>query len=190
MGTNEIDPAELEREMRTTMKEHWQLFVVQGVILIVLGLLAIALPQVASIAVSAFIGWLLLIVGVAQAVALVRAKHGPGHWSSLGLAIVTAVLGLVLALFPVQGARTLTLALAAYFLVHGAVGLWIALSIRDDTSRWVLLALSAVIDFVLAAIVISGFPQTADWVLGIYVGVSLALTGAAFISAALDARSS
>ena len=189
MSQNTIDPTQIEQEVRRTLKEHWQLFVIQGIILVILGAIAIALPVFATIAVSALVGWILFIAGVSRAVSLFRSPHAPGYWPSLLLAILTAILGLVLALFPVAGAQTLTIALIAYFIIHGAASLYLAFSIRADTSRWLLLVLSGIIDFVLAAFVLSGLPGTGIWVLGLYVGINLLFTGFAFIFAALGARS-
>lgn len=189
MSANAMNPEEFAQEIRRTLKEHWQLFVVQGVILVILGALAVAVPQIASVAVAAFIGWLLFFAGGLRALSLIRSPHAPGYWSSLLLAILTAILGLVLALFPIQGAVTLTILLVAYFIVHGIASFIFAFSVKQDTSRWVLIVLSGIIDLILAGLVIAGWPSTAIWVLGLYVGINMLFTGFAFIFAALGARS-
>jgi uncharacterized membrane protein HdeD (DUF308 family) len=189
MSSPTIDRAELEGAMRRSLKDHWQLFTVQGVLLVILGTLAIAVPQLASIAFSVFIGWLLFFAGVMRAISLVRSTHAPGYWSSLALAILTAILGIVLALFPIQGAVTLTMLLTAYFIVHGVATFIFGFSIKADTGRWILLIFTGLIDFLLAGLVIAEWPSTAFWVLGLYVGVNMVLTGFAFIFAALGARS-
>jgi uncharacterized membrane protein HdeD (DUF308 family) len=189
MSPPSVNREELVSTMRRGLKDHWQLFVVQGILLVILGALAVAVPQVASVAVAAFVGWLLFFAGAMRAISLIRSPHAPGYWSSLLLAVLTAILGLVLALFPIQGAFTLTLLLLAYFVVHGIASIVFAFSIKDDTGRWVLLILSGVIDFVLAGLVISGWPATGIWVLGLYVGINMLFTGFALIFAALGARS-
>lgn len=188
MSSNSISREELEREVRRTLKEHWQLFVIQGIILVLLGAAAVAVPQIASIAVSALVGWVLFFAGGLRAITLYRSPHAPGYGSSLALAVLMAILGIVLALFPIQGAATLTIALVVYFIVHGIASLALAFSVRRDTSRWVLLGLSGLLDLVLAAFVIAGWPLTGIWVLGLYVGINLLFTGIAFIFAALGAR--
>jgi uncharacterized membrane protein HdeD (DUF308 family) len=189
MSSPSVNREELVTAVRRSLKDHWQLFVVQGILLIVLGALAIAVPQVASVAITAFVGWLLFFAGTMRAISLIRSPHAPGYWSSLLLSILTAILGLVLALFPIQGTLTLTLLLVAYFIVHGVASVMFAFSIKGDTGRWVLLILSGIIDFVLAVLVISGWPATGVWVLGLYVGINMLFTGFALIFAALGARS-
>ena len=79
--------------------------------------------------------------------------------------------------------------LTAYFIVHGIVTWILAFSIKGETGRWVLLLLSGLIDFLLAGLVIAKWPSTALWVLGLFVGVNMLLTGFALIFAALGARS-
>jgi uncharacterized membrane protein HdeD (DUF308 family) len=189
MTSPSVNQEEFESAIRRSLKDHWVLFAVQGVLLVILGGLAIGVPVLASVAVSVFIGWLLFFAGGMRAVSLLRAPHAPGYWSSLLLAIVTAILGVVLALFPIEGAFTLAMLLTAYFIVHGAGSFAFAFSIKADTGRWVLLILSGLIDLVLAGLVIAGWPSTGIWVLGLYVGINMLLTGFALIFAALGARS-
>ena len=81
-------------------------------------------------------GWLLFFAGALRAVPLFRAPHVPGYWSSLLLSILTAILGLVIALFPLQGAITLTMVLTAYFIVHGVSSFALAFAIKGHTGRW------------------------------------------------------
>lgn len=189
MSSPSIDRDELVAEVRRSLKDHWQLFVIQGVLLVILGALAIAVPAIASVAVAAFVGWLLFFAGVMRAITLIRSPHAPGYWSSLLLAILTAILGIVLALFPISGAVTLTMLLTAYFIVHGIASFIFAFSVKGDTGRWVLLALGGIIDLVLAALVIAGWPATGVFILGLYVGINMLFTGFALIFAALGARS-
>jgi uncharacterized membrane protein HdeD (DUF308 family) len=152
--------------------------------------LAIAVPVIASVAVAGFVGWLLFFAGILRAVSLVRAPHSPGYWSSLLLSILTAVLGLVIALFPLQGAVTLTMLLTAYFIAHGVASFALAFSIKEHTGRWVLLLVGGIIDLGLAGLVIAGWPDTSVFILGLYIGINLLFTGFALISAALGARES
>ena len=183
-----ISPAEIEGAVRQSLKEHWRMFFMQGVLLAILGTLAIAVPVIASVVAAAFVGWLLFFAGSFRAVSLVRAPHAPGYWSSLLLSVLTAILGLIIALFPLQGAITLAMVLTAYFIVHGISSFALAFAIRGHTGRWVLLLAGGVIDFALAGLVIAGWPGASVFILGIYVGINLLFTGIALIFAALDAR--
>jgi uncharacterized membrane protein HdeD (DUF308 family) len=188
MTSPSINEEELVGAVRRSLKEHWQLFLIQGILLVILGALAIAVPVIASVAVAAFVGWLLFFAGLFRAISLYRAPHAPGYWTSLLFSILTAILGLIIALFPLQGAITLTMVLTAYFIVHGISSFAFAFSIKGDTGRWVLLLLGGIIDLALAALVIAGWPNTSVFILGLYVGINLLFTGFALIFASLDAR--
>jgi uncharacterized membrane protein HdeD (DUF308 family) len=134
------------------------------------------------------VGWLLFFAGTFRAISLFRAPHAPGFWSTLLLSILMAILGLIIALFPLQGAMTLTMVLTAYFIVHGISSFALAFAIKGHTGRWVLLLFGGIIDLALAALVIAGWPNTSVFILGLYVGINLLFTGFALISAALGAR--
>ncbi len=188
MTTPSIDQDELVGAVRRGLKEHWQTVLIQGIVLVILGALAIAVPVMASVAVAAFVGWLLFFAGAFRAISLFRAPHAPGFWSTLLLSILMAILGLIIALFPLQGAMTLTMVLTAYFIVHGISSFALAFAIKGHTGRWVLLLAGGIIDLALAALVIAGWPSTSVFILGLYVGINLLFTGFALISAALGAR--
>ncbi len=188
MSLTGIDEEKLAGAVRRGLKDHWQMFVVQGLLFALLGALAIAVPVIASVAIAAFAGWLLVFSGVFRAVTLVRAPHAPGYLPSLLLAILAASVGIIIALFPLQGAVTLTMLLTAYFIVHGIASFMFAFAIKGDTGRWVLVLLGGLVDLALAGFVIAGWPQSSEYVLGLYVGVSLLFTGFALTFAALDAR--
>ena len=188
MSLPSVNEEELAVAMRRSLKEHWQMFLVQGILLIILGALAVAVPVVASVAVAAFVGWILFFAGIFRTISLIRSPHAPGYVSSLILAILTAILGLVIAIFPLQGAITLTMLLTAYFIVHGISSFFLAFSLKEHTGRWGLLLAGGVIDLVLAALVIAGWPNTGAFILGLYVGINLLFTGFALTFAALGAR--
>ncbi len=189
MTSPTINEQEMVTAVRRNLHDHWQLFVAQGVVMVILGALAVIWPVPASVGVAAFIGWLLFIAGVFRTVALIRSPHVPGYWSTLLLSVLTAILGLVIALFPIQGSVTLTMLLTAYFIAHGIASFALAFSVKDHSGRWGLLLLSGLVDLVLAAFVIAGWPVTGVSVLGLYVGINLLLGGFALVFAAFGARS-
>jgi uncharacterized membrane protein HdeD (DUF308 family) len=179
---------ELEAVVQKGLREHWKWFTAEGVLLVLLGAAAIAVPVLASIAVAAFVGWLLFFAGVFSAISTIRSPRAPGYVWHILLSALMAILGLVLALFPVQGSLSLTLVMTAYFIAHGIATVAFAFSIKPDTGRWIGLLFVALVDFVIAALVIAGWPSTGLWVLGLFVGIELLLTGFGLIFAALGAR--
>ena len=172
-----------------TIGAHWKWYVAEGVILIVLGLLAVLAPFVAGIAVALFIGWLFLFAGVAGLIFTYKERAAPGFWWSLLSSAVAVLAGLSLLSNPLVGLFSLTVVLIAYFLIDGILTILLGLEYRRDLSdRWGWVVFSGVIDLFLAALLISGLPGTAAWAVGLIVGIDLAFGGASIIGLALAAH--
>ncbi|HKW53256.1 MAG TPA: HdeD family acid-resistance protein [Stellaceae bacterium] len=181
--------AALAAALRKSLHEHWRLLLVEGIILVLLGMAAIVLPPVAGLAITIFIGWLFLIGGVVGVVATTSARHAPGFGWSLLSAVVALLAGAVLLWNPLQGLLTLTYVLIAYFIVDGVLMIAYAIAHRRELSgRWEWLMLNGVIDLVLAALILSGLPGSSAWALGLLVGIDLVFGGCSLIAMALAAR--
>src|SRR5271166_3962779 len=91
-------PENLQRRFRRAVHDHWVLFLIQGVVMTILGLFALAVPVMASLAVDIYAGWLFVISGMVGLATLFRAQHVPSFlWSLLGAALAIVV-GLLLIL--------------------------------------------------------------------------------------------
>jgi len=183
------DAEEIGRAVAGAIHEHWVLFLVEGIVLVLLGLAAIALPLIATIALTIIIGWLFLISGIVGLITTFWMRHAPGFWWSLLSALVGIGAGIVLLAWPISGSISLTLVLIAFFVVEGIVTIMYAIDHRGQSSaRWGWMLVSGVVDLILAAIIFSGLPGTALWALGLLVGINLLFGGSALIAMALSAR--
>jgi uncharacterized membrane protein HdeD (DUF308 family) len=179
----------MRRTIGDTLRAHWRLYVFQGVLMIILGVLAVAAPAFATLTVDIYVGWLFLISGVLGLIAMFSARNVPGFLWTLVTALLSIVVGGVLLWKPVEGALSLTIVLTAFFIVEGLFQAAAALIYRDAIpSTWGWLLASGVADLALAAIIIAGWPGTAAWTLGLLVGVNLLTTGWAVVMVALGAR--
>jgi len=185
--SNEI--TELQSKMRDAVREHWKAFLIEGILLAILGLAAIIVPPLASLAVTIFLGWLFLISGIAGLVLTFWARQMPGFWWSLVSAILAVIAGGLLLARPVQGTLTLTIVVGAYFLAEGVATIMYALEHRRELSqRWSWLLVAGIMDLLVAFIIIAGLPGSALWAIGLLVGVNLLFGGACLIGMALAAR--
>jgi uncharacterized membrane protein HdeD (DUF308 family) len=182
-------PDDLRALITVAVAGHWKRFLVQGLILELLGLLAFAMPFWGTLAVAILLGWLLLFGGIVRVIPLVWAKHLPGYWWSLGAAMLAIVAGLLLLVRPLQGMMSLTLLLMLLFLIEGVAAIVSALDFRHHTKRWGWLLVRGLIDLVLVAIIWSGWPGSAGWAIGVLVGVNLFLMGLTMVVMALGVRS-
>jgi uncharacterized membrane protein HdeD (DUF308 family) len=187
MNRPEID--QIQTAMVTSLHEHWRLFLVEGIILVILGLAAIIIPPIATLAVELLFGWLFLISGIAGAITTFMMRQAPGFWWSLVSAILAIAVGVVMLLWPLSGVLTLTLLLITFFIIEGVVSIMFALEHKRELSgRWGWMLASGIVDLILAAIIIEGLPGTAAWALGLLVGINLVFGGTALLGMALHAR--
>ena len=131
------DITKLQSEMSAAVKAHWKAFLFEGIVLAVLGLAAMIVPPLASLAVTIFLGWMFLISGIAGLFVTFWARQMPGFWWSLFSAALAVLAGGILIARPVQGILTLTIVVGAYFLAEGVVTIMYALEHRRELSqRW------------------------------------------------------
>jgi uncharacterized membrane protein HdeD (DUF308 family) len=171
-------------------REHWGWYLAEGLVLIVLGLAAIVLPPLATLAVTLVLGWLFLLSGILGLVATIRLREAPGFWWSLVSALLALVVGVLLLWNPFSGAVSLTLLLTAFFLVDGIASIMYALRHRHDASgRWGFILASGVITLLLAVVIMIGLPGTAAYALGLLVGIDMVFSGSMLVALAVMAHS-
>src|SRR6195952_723855 len=101
------DVEKMQSAVSATVKSHWKAFLFEGIVLAILGLAAMTVPPLASLAVTIFLGWMFLISGIAGLVVTFWARQMPGFWWSLFSAALAVLAGLVLLARPMQGVLTL-----------------------------------------------------------------------------------
>ena len=180
---------DLQRSVANAIHAHWGLFLFEGIMLVILGAAAIILPEVATLAFTLVIGWLFLISGGVGLVTTFWMRNAPGFWWALLSAVIGIAAGIVLIRWPISGTVSLTLVLIAFFTVEGIVTLMYAIEHRAQlTGRWAWMLASGLIDLVLAGMIFAQLPSSAEWALGLLVGINLLFGGVAMIGMALAAK--
>jgi uncharacterized membrane protein HdeD (DUF308 family) len=156
--------------------------------MIILGVVAIGEPMVASFAVALFAGWLFLFSGVVGLAGVFTARHVPGFWWGLLSALLGIVIGIYLIWRPLAGVVTLTLAVAIYFGAQGICQLIAAIAQRDVLRSWGWVVFGGLVNIALSALIISGLPGTAEWTLGLLFGINLLMWGFSLVMTALACR--
>ena len=181
----------LQSEMSAAVKAHWKAFLFEGILLAILGIAAMIVPPLASLAITIFLGWMFLISGIGGLIITYWARNMPGFWWSLISAALAVLAGGVLLARPMQGVLTLTIVVGAYFLAEGVATIMYALEHRKELSgRWSWLLVAGLMDILIAFFIIAGLPGSAQWALGLLVGINLLFGGATMIGMALAARNS
>jgi uncharacterized membrane protein HdeD (DUF308 family) len=182
MPQQDIPPFDEFRAMvQEALALHWKSHLAQGIILVILGALAIAIPVYSTLAVGIFIGWLFVIGGIVRFAALVRFKHMPGYWWSLFASILVIIIGLLLIVRPMPGILTLTLLMAFIFAIEGFASIFAALDFRHHSSNWVWILVSGLASLALVVLIMLGWPESASWAIGLFAGINLLFTGLSLI---------
>jgi uncharacterized membrane protein HdeD (DUF308 family) len=191
MSANKIDVRGPEGAIVKSLRAHWKFFLIEGIVLLILGAIAVGVPPVATVAVELFIGWLILLSGVLGLVMTFQTRGSPGFGWSLLSALLGIVVGIVLVMWPLSGVLTLTVMLTVFLTLEGVASIMYALAHRrESSSRWELMLVSGIVDLILAGLILAGLPGTAAWAIGLIVGVNLLFGGVALVAMALQARGS
>jgi uncharacterized membrane protein HdeD (DUF308 family) len=182
------DLESLRARLASTIHAHWKLFLAQGILMMVLGFLAVAEPNIATVAVGIFVGWLFFIGGIFRAASLWHSRQAPGFVWSMLTAILSVVLGLILIFRPLAGVLTLTMVLIAFFIIEGVASIVAAIEHRQHLRSWGWVLFSGIIDLFLAFLIWDGWPSSADWAIGLLVGVNMLFLGLSLVMTALAAR--
>jgi uncharacterized membrane protein HdeD (DUF308 family) len=189
MSANQPDVAGIHRAVANALHRHWRLYLGEGIVLVILGFIAILVPPIATLAVTIVLGWLFLISGVIGLYTTFMLRHAPGFWWSLISAALGVLVGGMLLAQPVSGALSLTIVVIGFFMIEGVVSIMFALEHKRELSgRWGWMLVSGIVDLILAAFVLAGLPSTAAWAIGLLVGINMVFGGSALIAMALHAR--
>jgi uncharacterized membrane protein HdeD (DUF308 family) len=181
---------EIGAAVANAVREHSAFFLAEGIILVLLGALAIFLPLFATITITIILGWIFLVSGIVGLITTFGARKAPGFSWSLLSALIAIAVSIVVLVEPTAGALSLTLVLIFFFVAEGIASMLYALEHRRELSgRWEWMLISGIIDLILAGIIFVGFPGTAAWALGLLVGVNMILGGVALVAIAVHARS-
>jgi uncharacterized membrane protein HdeD (DUF308 family) len=173
--------------MRDTVKRYSLWYLVEGVLLVVAGVLAILFPVISSAAVIILLGWLLIISGALQGLSLIGARHVPHFWLQLISVILAVLVGFLFLRDPAQGMLSVALLLIVFFMMEGVSKVVFALTIRPFPNwGWVLA--SGLVGILLALILWANLPVTAVWLIGLLLGINLISVGAAIAWLAWNVR--
>jgi uncharacterized membrane protein HdeD (DUF308 family) len=175
--------------IKDDMQKSWKVLLAGGIIMMITGVLALAAPGVATLAVDLYVGWLMIIGGIAGIAALASGKRLTAFPWALFTAILSIIVGGLLVWKPMEGALSLTIVVAAFFVVEGVYQSAASIAYKDLLgSTWGWLLVSGLADLALAVLIGVGWPSSAGWALGVLVGVSLLTSGWAIMMAALAAK--
>jgi uncharacterized membrane protein HdeD (DUF308 family) len=147
-----------------------------GIAVLIMGILAIAMPFVTGVAITISIGAILLVTGIAQFIFAFQSHSFGSGILRFAFGLMAAMCGISLISQPAAGLATITLFLAVWFFVDGLFAIFTGISRRPDNG-WGLIAFNGFVGLILGIMIYRQFPVSATWLVGLLVGIRLIMAG-------------
>lgn len=192
MNTNQyinVEMQQMQQEMLDYFRTRWKFFLAEGIFFVVLGLIAVVVPQIVSVAIVLFLGWLILFGGLVQISRALMFRAMPGFWAWLFMGLLQVIVGYLFLARPVAGILTLTMMIAVFFALEGIAKIYLALMLRP-TPNWGWILFSGITALVFAFIVSVFWAEASLWLLGLLFGINMIFLGASLVRISLNYKES
>ena len=170
------------------IRQHANWFIALGVVFVIGGVFAIAMPLYSSIAVTLVVGWTLIVVGIVQLIQSWSIRTWGGFIWQLVIGLIILVGGIAVIVDPIVAAVTLTLLVGAIFIAKGVIQLVLGFQFRPN-ANWGWIVAAGLLAVILGFLILMQWPFSGVWVLGTLAGISLIFSGWSYIMIAMAARS-
>ncbi len=169
--------------MADMVKRFCNTFLIEGVFLLIIGMMLLILPQMSTLALSLMISIALILAGVYKFISsIIRRDEIEKSWLSVLIATLMIVTGAYMTVRPLFNLFVLTLGVGVYFVLEGINSMVMAFESKGILKHWWVGIVSGLLQFALAFIIFFGLPGSALYAIGILLGVNLLLSGIALIS--------
>lgn len=170
----------------TEIHKNWGWFVAVGIALIILGMFAVGAAGLTTMLSMAVFAGILIASGAIQLVNAIRTFRGEGFFLNLLTALFYLIAGILLFLKPVLGAVALTLMLAVFYMASGVSK--IVISIVNRFTNWGWMFFNGLVSLILGGLIFMEWPESSLWVIGLFVGIDLLVTGWLWVILGLSAK--
>lgn len=186
-STKEIK--QIQKRMQHYFQTHWKLFLAEGILLIILGVIAIMAPHFFTVAIVVSLGWILLFSGIFIISRALFFSQMPGFGLWLFMGATQAIIGYLFLTQPLDGILTLTLLMTVFFTLEGLSKIAFSFMMRP-MAHWGHVLFSGITALLLAIVVWMGWPGTAEWLLGLLFGINLFFGGWSLVNISLRYKDS
>jgi len=168
------------------LRQSWGWYLVLGIVLIVLGMIAIGSAFLMTIASVFFFGWILIVGGVMEVVHAFWHKRWAGFFVDLLTGILYVLAGWMMITNPQESALLLTLIIAMFLVFEGVFRIVAALTVRYPHWGWLLF--NGAISLLLGFSIWRQWPYSGLWVIGLFVGIEMLLNGWSLVMLSMTAH--
>lgn len=153
-----------------------------GWVFVALGAVSVIWPTIATLAVEQLVAWVFVLFGITGLLFWRSFRAFQVGGIGIGVAALALILGIVLVVSPMSGARTLTMLLGGLFFIEGVLGVMMSMSLRETHRGWIFALASSLATLVLSLVIFATWPNASAWIIGLLFGFHLLTTGIALLS--------
>ena len=168
------------------LRKRWGWFLGLGILLIILGIVALSYSLVATLASMIFFGWLLIVGGVFQAAHGFTCKGWSGFFLDMLSGLLYIAVGFMMVSNPAASALALTLLIALFLMFAGIFRMVVAFSVAYQNRLWIFL--HGMISLLLGVLVWRQWPTDGLWVIGMFIGIDMLFNGWSLVMLGIAAR--
>lgn len=180
-----VELAHMQQQILDYLQKHWRLFLIEGVILMLLGIAAVVIPQFFSVVTVLFLGWIILLAGAIHVGRALFFSEMPGFGLWLVLGALQIIVGYLLIADPIAGVMTLTMMMTLFFALEGVIKIYWAFMLRP-LPQWNFVLFSGVTALLFAVVILVFWSETAHWLLGLFVGINMIILGWSIVKMSLS----
>lgn len=163
-------------------------FLIWGIVLLILGCLAISAATFTTLVTVVFLGFIIFLSGATMAIDTLTF-----WWNKWGgffihgiIAILYMLVGLMLILNPIEGSISLTFLLGVFYIIAGIFRLFFSFALRLPHWGWGFF--NGLVSLLLGVLILLNWPEASLFIIGLFVGIDLVVSGIAYIMASLAAK--
>lgn len=180
-----VELAHMQQQILDYLQKHWRLFLIEGVILMLLGIAAVVIPQFFSVVTVLFLGWIIVLAGAIHVGRALFFSEMPGFGLWLVLGTLQIIVGYLLIADPIAGVMTLTMMMTLFFALEGVIKIYWAFMLRP-LPQWNFVLFSGVTALLFAVVILVFWSETAHWLLGLFVGINMIILGWSIVKMSLS----
>lgn len=180
-----VELAHMQQQILDYLQKHWRLFLIEGVILMLLGIAAVVIPQFFSVVTVLFLGWIIVLAGAIHVGRALFFSEMPGFGLWLVLGALQIIVGYLLIADPIAGVMTLTMMMTLFFALEGVIKIYWAFMLRP-LPQWNFVLFSGVTALLFAVVILVFWSETAHWLLGLFVGINMIILGWSIVKMSLS----
>jgi uncharacterized membrane protein HdeD (DUF308 family) len=169
-----------------TIGQKWAWFLGLGILLVVLGMMAIGSSVAVTMVSMVFVGCLMLVGGILQTLHAIVMRSWSGFFLDLLAGVLYTVVGALIVGHPGSTAVALTLMIAICLILSGVFRIVTAITVNYQNRIWI--GLNGVVNLLLAVAILNGWPESSLWVIGLFIGIDMLFNGWSLIMLSLVAK--